>query len=352
MAQKLGHSDRVTPESFHEAALRASGCTIDHHADARLDNREELFSIFQIPASEQASFPDSLLILEAYRRWGSDCPKYLLGDFAFAVFDEREQRLFCARDILGIRPFYYYLDRDIFAFSSDIAALLESPLVPVELNLSFVHSYLVKPVFFEKEFTFYQHVHKLLPATSIVIEPGKVTRQEFWSPGNSSEIRFQREEEYVECLLELLTDAVACRIRTAFPTGSHLSSGLDSSTISIIAARILRQDQQILHTFSWAPPPTPDEYPLKDERQIVEKISQIEQTIQHFTRITSQDIVSLQTRDITRQPGESLHFESIVCKLAAESGLRVLLSRWGGDEVVAFNGRELSPTSSAAVDGR
>jgi asparagine synthase (glutamine-hydrolysing) len=108
------------------------------------------FSIFKfLPAN--SPLPGQPLILEAYRRWGTDCPKYLLGDFAFAVFDEREQRLFCARDILGIRPFDYFLDRDIFAFSSDIAALLESPLVPVELNLSYVHSYLetdICPIYF------------------------------------------------------------------------------------------------------------------------------------------------------------------------------------------------------------
>lgn len=337
----LGHlMTRVTPESFFEhLPSYQPDSQLAITADARLDNRDELFSIFRVPSDEQASFTDSELILNAYKRWGADCPKHLLGDFAFAIYDSLNQRLFCARDFFGIKPFYYYLSNSAFVFASDIAALLNSELVPAKLNLGYVHSYLAKPVFFHKELTFYTDVLKILPANWMAIERGKINRQEYWTPGKAAEVRFKNESEYVDYLLELLTNSVSSRIRSAYQIGSHLSSGLDSSTISVITARLLRQKNQDLHTFSWAPPPTPDEYPLADERSIVENISQKERTVHHYTRVTPQDILALRTRDITRHPDELLLYENIISRCAAENGIRVLLSGWGGDEAVAFNGR-------------
>jgi len=340
-AVALGHlMTHNTPESSREKLpFEHPDAQLAISSDARLDNRGELCSLLKIPAREQEALPDSQLILRAYRQWGSACPLRLLGDFAFAIYDAGKNRLFCARDSLGIRPFYYYSDGRIFCFSSDLAALLASQAVPEELNLETVRGALVYPNFYHKEYTFYQDVYKLPPATSLVIEPEKITREPYWSPGGSPEIRFTREGEYSECLQELLTEAVDCRLRSSFASGSHLSSGLDSSTIAVIAARRLRERGQDLHTFSWAPPPTPAEYPLMDERAIVEAVSQREGTIQHYTLVTPQDIYSQMSVDITRHPSEMLLLESIVARQAAEHGLRVMLSGWGGDEMAAFNGR-------------
>jgi asparagine synthase (glutamine-hydrolysing) len=85
-------------------------------SDARLDNRSELCTLLGIPATELPDYPDSRLILAAYLKWGEDCPKYLLGDFAFAVLDIRRQQIYCARDVMGVRPLYIYSNSEYFCF--------------------------------------------------------------------------------------------------------------------------------------------------------------------------------------------------------------------------------------------
>src|SRR5262249_26284181 len=90
---------RATLESLNEILPlndRESGLTIT--ADARLDNRDELFQVFGISQLERTDYPDSRLLLKAYEKWQEDCPKHLAGDFAFAIWDDRNRKLFCCRD--------------------------------------------------------------------------------------------------------------------------------------------------------------------------------------------------------------------------------------------------------------
>ncbi|RYG80958.1 MAG: asparagine synthetase B, partial [Alphaproteobacteria bacterium] len=114
----------VTPESLTEALPwhdRASGLAIT--ADARLDNREDLFRTLSITGPKRHLIPDSSVILKAYERWGEDCARHLLGDFAFAIWDGRKRELFCATDAMGLRPLFYYSGPGLFAFASEIRAL-------------------------------------------------------------------------------------------------------------------------------------------------------------------------------------------------------------------------------------
>ncbi len=118
-------SQYVTPESvteilpFHDVNL---GLTIT--ADAIIDNREELFDKLDIAGPQRIAMPDSLLILLAYRKWGRNCPRYLIGDFAFVIWDEKKQHMFCAVDHRGTRTLYYFLEKSgVFAFSTLIKPL-------------------------------------------------------------------------------------------------------------------------------------------------------------------------------------------------------------------------------------
>ncbi len=110
-------------------------------ADARIDNRKELSEELDIENIEEVS--DSYFILKSYEKWGEKCPEHLLGDFAFAIWDEKEEKLFCARDHMGIKPFYYYLNDDIFVFGTEIKALFDVPNVPYQLNKIKVALYLM-----------------------------------------------------------------------------------------------------------------------------------------------------------------------------------------------------------------
>src|SRR5436190_10470888 len=94
-------------------------------ADARIDNREELLASLRLPRGNHST--DSEIILAAYERWGQDCVDRLIGDFACALWDSRSQALFCARDPMGVRPFYYFRNNRLFAFGSELKALFTLP---------------------------------------------------------------------------------------------------------------------------------------------------------------------------------------------------------------------------------
>ena len=112
--------------------------------------------------SEQLGIEDKLkmyltvyFILKAYEKWGEKCPENLLGDFAFAIWDKNKEQLFCARDHMGVKPFYYYLDDDNFLFATEIKALFSIPGVPYELNKIKVAFYLMRDIQ-DNEYTFYK----------------------------------------------------------------------------------------------------------------------------------------------------------------------------------------------------
>ena len=112
----LGHAMLWnTPESKYEnLPLESHACVLT--MDARIDNRDELFMELDLPDKPLGEIGDSEFILAAYIKWGEECPKYLLGDFSFALWDEQKQQIFCARDHVGVKQFYYYVSDDIFVF--------------------------------------------------------------------------------------------------------------------------------------------------------------------------------------------------------------------------------------------
>ena len=126
----------TTPESLTE--------TLPYHdpiselvitADARIDNRIELANRLGISSCELRDASDSRLILMSFKKWGKDCPKYLIGDFAFAIWNNKTKELFCARDHMSVKPFFYYINDDFFIFASEIKALL----CEVEIAVSYTH---------------------------------------------------------------------------------------------------------------------------------------------------------------------------------------------------------------------
>ena len=122
----LGHRMLwTTPGSLNEKLplSNASGDLIIT-ADARIDNRDELIEALDLNGRLRQTITDSELILAAFERWGEGCPERLLGDFSFAIWDRQKNRLFCARDHMGVKPFYYYLSNKVIVFASEIKALL------------------------------------------------------------------------------------------------------------------------------------------------------------------------------------------------------------------------------------
>ena len=318
-------------------------------ADTRLDDRATLCAALDVPHPERATISDDDLILRAYRRWGRDCPRRLLGDYAFAVWDARQRTLFCARDHIGVRPFYYALNGRRFVFASAVEAVLAAPDVSNAMDEVTVATHLTSRVFSETR-TFYAAVRKLPPGHTLTIEtqaaqegPGRLRAhiERYWHPEQAPSARPASDDAYAEQFLHLYTRAVRDRL-SGGPIGTHLSGGLDSSSIAVLAARELRrQNRPRPRLFTWLPepgtmPPQPEhmrEYALVDSVCAQEGMS-----VCHGTP-TARDVLDVLRLDGTL-PGVHVHInEAIVQRHAAAQGVRVLLSGWGGDECVSFNGR-------------
>src|SRR5271169_6843065 len=175
----------ITPESAAEPLpyqSLTSGAVIT--ADARLDNREEL--IGELGIADHA-IADSLIILRAYEKWGENCPDRLIGDFAFAVWDPAQRLLFCARDAMGVRPFYYFEGPSCFAFGSEIKAILQVPDIPRRLDETTVGDYLCH-VFQDPEITFYRDIRRLPAGCSLTARDGLCQISSYWNPDPNREI--------------------------------------------------------------------------------------------------------------------------------------------------------------------
>ncbi len=230
-------------------ASAASGYVVA--ADARIDNRADLFDALGVERHRRAEMGDAELILAAYEAWGDLCAERLIGDFAFALWDARRRCLFCARDPLGVRAFYYHLrPAHLFVFGTEIKALLQHSAVPRRLNEAQVADYLAG-VFDDREATFYRDIHRLAPGCSMTVDHSGSRTQVFWSLHKPFETPPSSDDEQVYAVRACFEEAVRCRIPSRSPVGSMLSGGLDSSSVSCVAER-LRVERSVarVHTFS------------------------------------------------------------------------------------------------------
>ncbi len=332
----LGHQMLwTTPESLHEKLpLEADGLVIT--ADARIDNREELLP--ELGLREDVS--DSEVILETYRKWGRNCVDRLLGDFAFVVWDKAKGELFCARDHMGVKPFYYYHEPGkIFAFATEIKALFAWG-VPREINEVMIGDYLAINAE-DKEMTFFQGILRLPPANSMNISPVNLSRVEYWALDPTRKIRLESDNEYAQAFLDIFKEAVRCRLRSAFPVGSFLSGGLDSSSIVCVAAKLLSEDLR-LKTFSAV-------FDIKkecDERVYINSVLDKYNLESHF--IHGDEIGPLYDLDEVLwhndQPffGPNLFLHWAIYKEAHNQNVRVMLDGIDGDNVVSHGGAYLT----------
>ncbi len=250
----LGHLCQYsTPESVGERlpAQNAAG-TLVLTAKARLDNRAELLAALDVPAGERAAVPDSTLILLAYERWGEECVSRLLGDWALAVWEVHKRRLFVARAPDATAGLYFFASPHLFAFASSLKALLALPAVPKRLNELRIAQVLV--VWHgDGQDTMYRDIRRFPAAHSLSVGPAEMNLRCFWRPGGAPELRLGSDEEYVEALSGVYSEAVRCRLRHVKPVGIALSGGLDSGSIAALASRELRKQGQRLPAFSAVP---------------------------------------------------------------------------------------------------
>jgi asparagine synthase (glutamine-hydrolysing) len=248
-------------------------------AGARLDNRDELLAELGIPAGRaRSAVTDADIILQAYRRWGEDCVLHLDGDWHFALWDPRERSLFLARDQNGNTGLYYFQGPRGLAFASSKKALLALDDVPKEPNLLRVAQVLAAWAGDGTQ-TAYSQIERLPPAHRMVISPEGSRKDRFWFPENVSELRLKSDDEYVEAFLESFRRAVAVRLRCQSRVAVTLSGGLDSGSVTAVAAGLLRMRGDSLLAFTAMPLHDPKAY--TDRRRFGDEAPLARQTASH-----------------------------------------------------------------------
>ena len=345
----------TTPEARREPQPFASAASNVIVADARLDNRLELVAALGLTGERAAEIGDSELILRAYERWGEDCAPRLLGDFAFAIWDPRNQQVFCARDHVGVKSLYYHQAPTTFLFASEIKALLTSPHVPYQLNPARVADHLVGLID-DQAITFYRDIYRLPAAhTLTVTRKGRRIRR-YWSLDSSRKVELGSDEAFAEAFRECFTEAVRCRLRGEHRVGCLLSGGLDSSSIAVTARDLLRTEgRESLETFTAIfPGLSAADLRRIDEREFVEAVVRQGGVQNHPVR---GDLLSPLT-DVGRALGQldeafaapNLYLHWALYGAAQARGVRVLLDGIDGDTTVS-HGLEYLPALARSGRG-
>ncbi len=175
---------------------------------------------------------DTEVALRAYQQWGTDCVKHFRGMFAFSLWDEETQTLFCARDRFGVKPFYYAEVDGVFYFASEIKALI--PFLPsVETDLEGLKDYLCFQFCLGGK-TLFKGVKELLPGHALTVRGGRVAVSRYWEVYYHPD--FHHTAPYFESAIrELMAESVALHLRADVPVGAYLSGGLDSSIVASLA---------------------------------------------------------------------------------------------------------------------
>jgi asparagine synthase (glutamine-hydrolysing) len=207
----------------HESGIRII-------SDARIDNRQDLLSELRI--TENIS--NSELILHLYHKYEEACFSKLIGAFAIAIWNDKKQKLICARDQMGIKPLSYYFKDGIFAFGTQpksITAITEIDKTP---NWRYIFN-AISMLAVEDHSSEYKHIQHCPPGTFLEVQNNRLSKTQYWELDIETEITYKNPDQYVEEFRHLLLEAIQCRMYQEGMTATHLSGGLDSSGITSVA---------------------------------------------------------------------------------------------------------------------
>jgi asparagine synthase (glutamine-hydrolysing) len=274
---------------------------------------------------------DTEVILAAYRAWGERCLERLNGMFGFAIWDADRRRLFCARDRLGVKPFYFQYDGQRLAFASEARVLVLTQVPRIQPHLPAVRDLLALDWVDHESRTFFDGLRQLPPGHWLSLGEDGFRIERWWgldpdarAVGSSAELA----QEFAE----LFTDSVRLRLRADVEVGSCLSGGLDSSAVVTTAGRLANAG---LHAFTCAY----DEGPAYDERPYVRAVAEASGARSHVVVPDGSDFWrvfdTLADRQGEPTAGPGVYSQWQVMKLAGETHMKVLLDGQGGDETLA-----------------
>ena len=348
-AMAMGASD-YRPES-RNAAIPAQPTHSEERrsflvADTRLDNRAELSHDLGLPLDT----PDDGLLLQAWHRWGVAMVDHLLGGFAFACWDARERTLFMVRDHAGERPLHFVRSpspAEGFAFASMPLALCALPWVGHAIDLPRMAHFLAVLTPQDTQ-TFFRGVERLLPGHWLKLTPTGIEIRRYWHPADTKPVRYRRDEEYIDDFRERLDCAVGARLAGAEGFAAELSGGLDSSSVTVTAARLLAAQEKRLTAFTAVPLPGFNGGALPgrfgDEGPMAAEVAALYPNIDHVRIDTagrdlleSAALAARLTGQPTFNPTNQLWVDAILDGVRSR-GLGVLLQGVSGNATISFGG--------------
>lgn len=308
-------------------------------ANARIDNREDLSKHLGIDNTALTSLPDNQLILRAYQKWGADCPKYLLGDFVFIIWDEARQELYAARDHFGTKFLLFSMGPEGVMLSNEPRAFIETEWISPDIRESWLVESLVNvlgprtaPIYHDLELVPAAHWLRI-GRTGVVIE-------RYWELTDDAQFEDKDPDDLIDLLKKRFTVAVQRRTKTEFPLTCELSEGLDSNGIAGMAAML--EPNRTIYTLSYQCVALNDETrPVWEKTyQDIFEMLDMHANLQAIWTDETPDgnaVISKVYEDtagvFSLNGGWIWH-----CDLASRTQSRVVLSGWGGDHCVTSYG--------------
>ncbi|HET9688791.1 MAG TPA: asparagine synthase-related protein, partial [Pseudolabrys sp.] len=339
---------RMTPEDRFDCQPQqgASGALVT--ADARIDNRDELLTRIGIARQDALEWSDQRVILAGWEKLGDHIWPLLRGPFAVAVWDPRSWTLTLARDHLGLNVVMWHRSWRFFAFASMPNGLFAFDEVSRELSEEKLADFLVLN-HCDHATTMYRHVFRVLPAHTLRVGPdGSITQRRYWSPADIKPVRLASDQDYADGLRDRLDTAVRRQMRSVYPIGSMLSGGLDSSSVSALAARALAEKNQRLLAFTGVPRrnfngPVPEGC-YADETPYVDAIQKHvgNMDVEYVHNDECSDFAQLERFFVAlgspvRNP-TNFGWSMAILQRARAQGLRVLLGGLYGNYTISWNG--------------
>ncbi len=276
---------------------------------------------------------DTEVVLQAYKEWGFDCLQKFNGMFAFALLDKKNNHVFCARDRVGVKPFYYSTTNNAFAFASEYKAFIKSGLVKFEINETQQFDFIVNGNLENTQQSLFKGIDELKPSHYLVYNLSSHTHELIkYYELPSKLISFKNESELIHLIEEKLVNAINLRLRSDVEVGSCLSGGLDSTIISGIVKHLQPDKQMKLFTAVF-PNETFDEtnYAQLASKHVNGNWKTVSPTAEDFFK----DIEVLNYYQDLPVWSTSTYSQHRVMKLAADNGVKVVLDGQGADELFA-----------------
>jgi asparagine synthase (glutamine-hydrolysing) len=337
-------TQRLPEDAFDRQPLRIRDLTLV--GDIRLDTREELRERLGWSLADAQARSDSEFFLAAWSLWGTNALRYLIGGFAVAIWDHAQRELTLVRDHVGERSLYFLQAGQTIAFASLPGPLRAIPGVDTSLDeLRIVHALAILPGIAATQ-TFFKNIQQLPVGHLACFREGGLTLERYWHPLDAPKIHFSKDDDYVEAFRELFDQAVSARMRTTGGVGSQLSGGMDSSSVTATAARLL--DKQRLYAFTSVPQPGfADQNPtgrFGDEGPAAAEVAAMYPNIEHFlVRSASEEMIGgvermgrLQGQPVFN-PLNEMWFTAMI-KLAREHNVTVILQGACGNATLSAGG--------------